>query len=117
MAGIKLAVFVVAIMVVASAIYTAEGAISCGQVSSALAPCIGYLRTGGTPSPGCCAGVTKLNNAAQTTPDRQTACNCIKSAAKSIGGLNEANAGALPGKCKVNIPYKISFTTNCATVK
>ncbi|KHN33232.1 Non-specific lipid-transfer protein [Glycine soja] len=29
--------------------------------------------------------------------------------------LNAGNAASLPGKCGVNIPYKISTSTNCAT--
>ncbi|XP_065853429.1 non-specific lipid-transfer protein 1-like [Euphorbia lathyris] len=116
MAAMKLAVLVVAIMVVAGAMSTAEG-ITCGQVSGALAPCINYLKTGGAPTPQCCSGVRTINGAAQTTPDRQQACNCLKSAARSIPGLNPANAESLPGKCSVNIPYKISFDTNCNSIK
>ncbi|WCJ27832.1 Non-specific lipid-transfer protein [Euphorbia peplus] len=115
MAGTKLAVLIVAIMVVATAM--SAQAITCGQVSSALSPCIGYLRSGGVPSPQCCGGVSSLNNAAKTTPDRKTACNCLKSAAGSISGLVPANAESLPGKCKVNIPYKISLNTDCNSVK
>ncbi|XP_065854097.1 non-specific lipid-transfer protein 1-like [Euphorbia lathyris] len=115
MAAMKLAALVVAIIVISGAM-SAEG-ITCGQVTGALTPCINYLRTGGAPSPQCCSGVRTINGAAKTTPDRQQACNCIKSAARGIPGLNPANAESLPGKCKVNIPYKISFNTNCNSVK
>ncbi|WJX49430.1 hypothetical protein P8452_35865 [Trifolium repens] len=96
-----------------------EGAISCGAVTSKVAPCINYLRGAGGlgPSKACCAGVNSLNAAARTTPDRRTACNCLKSAAGAISGLNNDLAAGLPSKCGVNIPYKISTSTNCATIK
>ncbi|MCI49691.1 non-specific lipid-transfer protein, partial [Trifolium medium] len=84
----------------------AEAGISCGTVSGALAPCISYLRGGRGPSPACCAGVRRLKAAATTTPARQAACNCLKSAARAISGLNTNNAGVLPGRCGVSIPYK-----------
>ncbi|KAJ0246310.1 Bifunctional inhibitor/plant lipid transfer protein/seed storage helical domain-containing protein [Hirschfeldia incana] len=91
-----------------------DAAISCGTVASSLAPCAGYLSNGGAVPPPCCAGVKKLNGMAQTTPDRQQACKCLKAAAKSI---NPSLASSLPGKCSVNIPYPISMSTNCDTVK
>ncbi|KAJ1419251.1 Plant lipid transfer protein/Par allergen [Sesbania bispinosa] len=113
MASVKFACVIVAVMCMAAPM--AEAAISCGMVTGSLAPCMGYLQGGAGPSAACCNGVKKLNGAAQTTPDRQAACNCLKNAAGSISGLNAANAAALPGKCGVNIPYKISTSTNCAT--
>ncbi|CAL5211155.1 unnamed protein product [Lathyrus oleraceus] len=97
----------------------AEAALSCGAVTGDLAPCLTYLQApnNASPPPPCCAGVKKLLGAATTTPDRQAACNCLKSAAGSISKLNTNNAAALPGKCGVSIPYKISTSTNCNTVK
>ncbi|XP_052173613.1 non-specific lipid-transfer protein 1-like [Diospyros lotus] len=95
----------------------AEAAISCGQVRSALAPCIGYLENGGEPTGSCCSGVAALNNAAQTTPDRQQACKCLQEAAASMPSIKENFAAALPGKCGVSIPYNISSSTNCADVE
>ncbi|GAU30833.1 hypothetical protein TSUD_267530 [Trifolium subterraneum] len=92
-----------------------EAAVSCGTVTGDLAQCIPYLKGGPGPSPACCAGVKRLNAAATTTPDRQAACNCLKNAAGAISGLNTNNAAALPSKCGVNVPYKISTSTNCNT--
>ncbi|XP_027335114.1 non-specific lipid-transfer protein-like [Abrus precatorius] len=117
MASLRIACVVAIICMVVASAPMGEATITCGQVTSALAPCILYLQKGGAPSAGCCNGVRSLNAAAQTTPDRQAACNCIKSAAGSISGFNAANAAALPAKCNVNIPYKISTSTNCATIK
>ncbi|KAL6998274.1 hypothetical protein U1Q18_008400, partial [Sarracenia purpurea var. burkii] len=54
-----------------------------------------------------------LNNAARTTPDRQAACRCLKSSVGAVKGVNIGLAGSLPGKCGVNIPYKISLQTDC----
>ncbi|KAJ0245967.1 Bifunctional inhibitor/plant lipid transfer protein/seed storage helical domain-containing protein [Hirschfeldia incana] len=91
---------------------TVDAALTCGTVTSSLAPCATYLSKGGAVVPGgpCCAGVKKLNDMAQTTPERQQACKCLKAAAKSI---NPSLASGLPGKCSVSIPYSISLSTNC----
>lgn len=115
MASLKSVCLVVMMCMVVLGAPMAQAGISCGQVSSELAPCLGYLRGGPGPSGPCCSGVKALNNAARTTPDRQAACNCLKNTARAISGLNQGNAAALPGKCGVNIPYKISTSTNCAT--
>ncbi|AES87466.2 Lipid transfer protein [Medicago truncatula] len=115
MASMKVACVVLMMCMIVAPM--ADAAISCGTVTSALGPCIGYLKGGPGPSPACCGGVKRLNGAAATTPDRQAACNCLKQAAGAISGLNTAAASALPGKCGVNIPYKISTSTNCATVR
>ena len=114
MAKMVLCVVLVACMLVAAP-YTE--AITCGQVASSLAPCVGYLSKGGDVPPACCSGVKSLNSAAQTTPDRQAACGCLKSAYSSNSGINPANAASLPGKCGVNIPYKISPSTDCSKVQ
>ena len=112
----KLACVVVVCLVVGATL--AQGAITCGQVTSSLAPCMMYLRSnGGAVPPGCCNGIKSLNAAAQTTPDRQAACNCIKNAAGTISGINYNLASGLPGKCGVSIPYKISPSTDCKSVK
>ncbi|XP_068340763.1 non-specific lipid-transfer protein-like [Pyrus communis] len=92
-------------------------AITCGQVTSNLGACIGYVKNGGVVPPACCNGIRTVNGLARTTADRQTTCNCLKSLAGSIKGVNPNNAATLPGKCGVNVPFKISTSTNCATVK
>lgn len=90
-----------------------DASLSCNTVTTNLAPCVDYLMSGGSVSSACCDGVNKLNAEAQTTTDRKTACNCMKSSYKSIPGINANNAASLPGKCGVNIPYQISLSTNC----
>ena len=88
-------------------------ALSCGQVTSSVAPCMNYLKTGGAVPAACCNGIRSLNSAAKNTADRQAACNCLKSASGSIKGINLSLAAGLPGKCGVSVPYKISPSTNC----
>ncbi|XP_042504413.1 non-specific lipid-transfer protein 1-like [Macadamia integrifolia] len=111
----KLVCLVLACMVVAAP--HAVDAITCGQVVSQLSPCLTYLRTGGAVPGTCCSAVKSLNAAVKTTPDRQTACGCLKNAYNTISGINAAYAGGLPGKCGVNLPYKISPTIDCSTVR
>ncbi|KNA03505.1 hypothetical protein SOVF_208550 [Spinacia oleracea] len=93
-----------------------EAGVSCGMVSSGLAPCISYLKGGDGPTQGCCDGIKALNQEAATPADKQTACTCLKSAANSISGIDYGKAAALPGKCSVNIPYAISPTTDCDAI-
>ncbi|XP_057435397.1 non-specific lipid-transfer protein 1-like isoform X2 [Lotus japonicus] len=94
----------------------AEAALPCGQVQFTIAPCLGYLRRPGpsVPAP-CCNGVRTLNNLAKTTPDRQGACRCLKSAYSSLPGLNAPALASLPAKCAVNLPFKPTPTINCNT--
>ncbi|XP_055812760.1 non-specific lipid-transfer protein 1-like [Solanum dulcamara] len=110
MAG-KIACFVVLCMVIAHG----EG-LTCGQVTSNVFSCIRYLRNT-APLGNCCIGVRNLANLAKTTPDRQAACKCLKSAAAAISGINYGKAAGLPAACGVNIPYKISPSTDCSKVR
>ncbi|KFK36745.1 hypothetical protein AALP_AA4G164400 [Arabis alpina] len=118
MAGLmKLACLVFACMIVAGPI-TSNAALGCGQVNSAVAPCIGYILQGGAVTPGCCNGIRRLNGAARTTPDRKAACQCLKNAAAALGpGLNAGRAAGLPRACGVSVPFPISTSTNCNNVK
>ncbi|CAL1378443.1 unnamed protein product [Linum trigynum] len=118
-AAAKVVSMVLVCALVAAPYMASVDAITCGQVASNLAPCLGYLKgPGPAPVPaGCCNGVKALNAAAQTTPDRQAACECLKSTAGSVGGINPGKAAGLPGACGVNIPYKISTSTNCKSIK
>ncbi|KAH9607287.1 hypothetical protein KSS87_012821 [Heliosperma pusillum] len=65
-----------------------DAVISCGQVTSSVSSCIGYLKGGPGPSMGCCNGIKSLSNAARSTPDRQIACNCLKKDAAAISDLD-----------------------------
>ncbi|XP_006355281.1 non-specific lipid-transfer protein 2-like [Solanum tuberosum] len=111
----KIACLVVLCMVVVALAPHAE-ALSCGQVTSGLAPCLPYLQGRG-PLGGCCGGVKGLLGAAKTPADRKTACTCLKSAASAIKGIDVGKAAGIPSACGVNIPYKISPSTDCSKVQ
>ncbi|CAN4106178.1 unnamed protein product [Withania somnifera] len=95
----------------------ADAYVTCQMVATDLYPCLGYVRAGGVIPATCCNGIRSLFGAASSTQDRQTVCNCLKAAAGAIGGVNLKLAASLPGKCGVNIPYKISPSINCSTVQ
>nr|A0AT28.1 RecName: Full=Non-specific lipid-transfer protein 1; Short=LTP1; Flags: Precursor [Lens culinaris]AAX35806.1 lipid transfer protein 1 precursor [Lens culinaris] len=117
MASLRVSCLVALMCMVVISAPMAEAAISCGTVSGALVPCLTYLKGGPGPSPQCCGGVKRLNGAARTTIDRRAACNCLKSSAGSISGLKPGNVATLPGKCGVRLPYTISTSTNCNTIR
>ena len=106
----------VALLCVVVALPIAQ-AITCGQVASSAASCTTYVKSGGVVPAACCNGIRNLNAMAKTTADRQAVCNCLKQIAGGIKGLNANLAAGLPGKCGVSVPFKISTSTNCATVK
>ncbi|KAM5573459.1 non-specific lipid-transfer protein 1-like [Rosa sericea] len=106
----------VALLCVVVALPLAQ-AITCGQVTSNVSPCLNYVKNGGAVPAACCSGVGNLNALANTTPDRQTTCNCLKQLAGSMKGINPDLAAGVPGKCGVNVPFKIGPSTDCATVK
>ncbi|PON51604.1 Lipid transfer protein/Par allergen [Parasponia andersonii] len=116
MASAKLLSVLVIVAVVASVVPMTE-ALTCGQIQGSLAPCLGYLKTGGAPTTPCCNGIKSLVSLAKTTVDRQNACKCLKDAAGKVPGINPTFAASLPSKCGANIPYKISTSTNCASVR
>ncbi|KAL5203755.1 hypothetical protein ABZP36_008626 [Zizania latifolia] len=118
--GRKQQVAMVAAVVLAAMVVAAPGAsaaITCGQVGTAIAPCISYVtgKTNALP-PSCCNGVRSLNSAARTTADRQAACRCLKTLASTIKSLNVGTAAGIPGKCGVNIGFPISLSTDCNKV-
>lgn len=92
----------------------ANAALSCGQIQLTAAPCIAYVRSPGGAVPGpCCNGLRTLNSEASTTPDRQGACRCLKSTVLSLPGVNYAALAGLPGKCGINLPYKVTPSIDC----
>ncbi|KAG8363089.1 hypothetical protein BUALT_Bualt09G0135700 [Buddleja alternifolia] len=107
----------VSMVVVALAPPPAEAAISCSTVANDLTPCINFVMYGGVAPPSnCCDGIKTLYNQATATADRQAVCSCLKSVASSATPAIINNAAALPAKCGVSIPYKISPSTDCSSV-
>ena len=114
--SVQLAVTIAVVAaVLLAAATTSEAAVTCGQVNSAIGPCLAYARgSGSSPSAACCSGVRSLNSAARSTADKRAACNCLKSAAGAVSGLNAGNAASIPSKCGVSIPYTISTSIDCS---
>lgn len=93
---------------------TSEAAISCSDVIKDLKPCVSYLVSGsGQPPAACCSGAKALASAVSASEDKKTACNCIKSTAKSVK-LNSQLAKALPGNCGISVPISISPDADCS---
>ncbi|CAH8320971.1 unnamed protein product [Eruca vesicaria subsp. sativa] len=88
-------------------------AIQCSQVHMYLAPCLPYLTAGGIPSQQCCGGLNNLKAAVPGKADQQTACQCLKSVAKTIPGINDDNAKQLPAKCNIDIGIPFSQSVDC----
>ena len=109
----KGAIIVVVVLAIVQLMVEPGRAISCGQVDAALAPCMPYLTGGGNPAPKCCDGVKDIKGMASSTADKQTACNCVKTAANRYPSLKDDAALALPDKCGVEMDIPISRTTNC----
>ncbi|KAL4557784.1 hypothetical protein LXL04_035974 [Taraxacum kok-saghyz] len=116
MAGVIMKILSIVVVCMVMSAPHAEATLTCGQVVTKMLPCLAYLRSGGGVPPACCSGLQSLNAAAKTTPDRKTACGCLKNAYASYAGINSNNAVSLPGKCGVSIPYKFSPTTDCSKV-
>ncbi|KAK4418846.1 Non-specific lipid-transfer protein [Sesamum alatum] len=121
--GIIKATYIVIIIAVAAVVLPllTEAAappakISCGKVTSTLAPCFEYVLGGGKVPINCCDGVQWLYKQASTTTDRRNVCVCLKSITKSAspGAIN--NAKSLPGKCGVSLPYEITPAIDCNKV-
>ncbi|CAM0950464.1 unnamed protein product [Alopecurus aequalis] len=93
----------------------ASAAVTCGDVTSAIASCMPYA-TGkaAAPSAGCCSGVRSLNGKASTAADRRAACGCLKNLAGSFTGVNMGNAASIPGKCSFSVSFPISTNVDCS---
>ncbi|VAH71896.1 unnamed protein product [Triticum turgidum subsp. durum] len=105
-------------MVAAMLLVACDAAISCGQVTSALSPCISYARgNGANPPAACCSGVRSLAGVWPVQPGAPLTSKQRASASKSApGGLNAGNAADIPFKCGVNIPYAISSSVDCSKI-
>ncbi|KAJ3707675.1 hypothetical protein LUZ61_011380 [Rhynchospora tenuis] len=91
-------------------------AITCSDVTSAVAPCVAYAYSGqGSPSASCCNGVRSLNSKMATGDDRRAVCNCLKNLAKTVS-FNAGAVAGLPGKCGVNVPFAISTSADCTKI-
>ncbi|CAL4953894.1 unnamed protein product [Urochloa decumbens] len=124
MAAPRLATLALAVLLaaaVASPPAAVRAAMSCTTVYNTLMPCLPFVQMGGAmPPQPCCGGIRSLLQQANTTPDRRAICGCLKNVASSAAGGSSGTyidrAAALPGKCGVTLPYKISTNVNCNTI-
>ncbi|XP_061370728.1 non-specific lipid-transfer protein 1-like [Gastrolobium bilobum] len=103
-----------AVMCIVLCLPLTQAALSCGQVVTTAAPCVAYLKgSSGGAVPGPCCNAIRTLNSAKTTPDRQAVCRCLKPTVLNLPGLNPNNLAGLPGKCGVNLPYKVTPSIDC----
>ncbi|KAJ0692562.1 putative plant non-specific lipid-transfer protein/Par allergen [Helianthus annuus] len=101
------AIAMLAMIVMALALVHPSEAISCGALTGMISPCLGYLRSGGSPTKGCCDGARSVQGATRSHTDRRFAYKCAKAVAKDL-------ASSLPGKCGIAPPFR-SDPTSTAT--
>ncbi|KAL1549057.1 non-specific lipid-transfer protein 1-like [Salvia divinorum] len=107
-------VLVVAMAMALSVVATAAPPkISCGEVTTTLAPCFEYVLGGGKVPVNCCDGVKSLYKAANTSANRRSVCICLKSVTGSASPVTLKNAKSLPGKCGVSLPFEITPAIDC----
>ncbi|KAI3713172.1 hypothetical protein L1987_71745 [Smallanthus sonchifolius] len=111
----SMTVAMLAMIIMALVMVQPTEAISCGELATMLAPCMDYLRSGGSPSANCCSGVRRVQDATQSQADRKIACNCAKSAAGQLKVQVDA-ASSLPGKCGVSVTIPIDPNVDCNTI-
>ncbi|KAK4478402.1 hypothetical protein RD792_013871 [Penstemon davidsonii] len=113
-ASIGINVTAAACLVLIMTVVAAAGPkISCGTVTSTLAPCFGYILAGGVVPDNCCSGVKSLYKTARTTADLRAVCFCLKSLTSSASPAAINNAKTLPGKCGLSLPYQITPAIDC----
>ncbi|KAG6427706.1 hypothetical protein SASPL_111952 [Salvia splendens] len=108
-----LLVVAVAVEVMGAAAAPPISKISCGEVTTTLAPCFEYVLSGGKVPGNCCEGVRSLYKAANTAAYRRSVCNCLKSITGSASPAAVKNAKSLPGKCGVSLPFEITPAIDC----
>jgi hypothetical protein len=91
-----------------------RAAVSCSGVMNHLSMCLDFLQ-GDTDEPGnrCCKGVKAIYAAADSSPERQATCKCLKSAYNLVDADLYATQ-TLAGICGVPLSYTISPDTDCS---
>ncbi|KAK4406288.1 Non-specific lipid-transfer protein 2 [Sesamum angolense] len=101
-------IVLIAAILVAAVAPCSEAAIGCGTVVSYLNPCLPYVTNKG-PLGSCCSGVKGLYGAAQTTPDRQSVCSCLKSLAGSYKDVDLSKAAGLLDNVASTFPTRLAL--------
>ncbi|CAJ1926171.1 unnamed protein product [Sphenostylis stenocarpa] len=90
-----------ALMVIAMLCSGGAAQSSCTNVLVSLSPCLNYITgNASTPSSGCCS---QLSSVVRSQP--QCLCQVLSGGGSSLGiNINQTQALALPGACKVQTP-------------
>ncbi|RHN67657.1 putative plant lipid transfer protein/Par allergen [Medicago truncatula] len=90
--------------------------VSCPSALFSLLPCLPFWQGVGpaTPTSYCCAGITDLNQKANTTQIRRDVCNCLKPAASRFG-VNPDRSKQLPTLCNITLNVPFDPTVDCNT--
>jgi len=93
-----------------------DNATSCTEVAKDLAPCLTFIQgKQNKPSQKCCDGAKLLNNAAETQPDRQDICECIKTALSAVGNVDTSRIPLIVKDCKLSVKLPpIGPKTDCS---
>ncbi|BAU03659.1 hypothetical protein VIGAN_UM152600 [Vigna angularis var. angularis] len=86
--------------------------ITCNEVTTYMSPCLSYLTNGGEVSDACCGGVRTILGAAGTTSENKLSATVLRKMLITSASTDDY-AQALPTRCGVSVPYKISRSTNC----
>ncbi|BBG97640.1 lipid transfer protein 3 [Prunus dulcis] len=100
---------------------SANSAPSCPTVTQQVAPCLSFVKGGSDTKPSeecckeCCKGVKELSVNANSRPDREAVCKCLKQVLSSVGNYNPSQVSLLPKKCglSLNLP-PIDKNTDCS---
>nr|ACG45901.1 nonspecific lipid-transfer protein 3 precursor [Zea mays] len=110
----------VVLLVAMLAVQSAVADISCSDVLNDLSPCLPFLQgKAAKPSESnnqCCDGVRTLYAAADTRPDRQATCRCLKAAYVQVHAVLSA-AQELPGDCGLSLSYNITPDIDCDKIE
>nr|GME04947.1 non-specific lipid-transfer protein 1-like [Ipomoea batatas] len=95
----------------------AEAQISCSDIINSLLPCMNYVLVGGSIPEECCKAMKSIVNNLKTKVDRQSACECMKAGVSRLTADQLNRVQAIPGYCKVGVPFKISPDVDCSAVQ
>ncbi|KAF6155119.1 hypothetical protein GIB67_011850 [Kingdonia uniflora] len=115
----KVGICVLAVLAMVQFMAEPGQALDCATVVAPLGQCLPYLK-GENPVPagGCCSGLQGLQGSLKTTPDRQDACNCIKTAgAQYMGAIKDEALTGLITKCNVALSFPISKKVDCGSIQ
>ncbi|CAI0408688.1 unnamed protein product [Linum tenue] len=87
----------------------------CSTVYDELQACIPYLSGRGDPSKECCGGVKAMQPYSNAKSSRSAICQCLKSMASLVPGVDLSAASKLPKKCNVNVKLpELSLDIDCS---